>query len=377
LLKILNDTQFVKVLFEHNEELASFDAEFQKLQIDKFDFSDQTPTSQSFVLVNKKAALETPLSKIIIQAKGSMQLPFLAFFTDPDSIKNDMIINIINAHPDLIVEVNNGVLNFESISCNSGIYEIDLEAVHDNIILTRVIEIEVSPGSIPTITTMGNLSFCEGDSLFLQSSPAVSYSWNNGSSEQSIYATSTGDYFVDVIDSLGCTQRSDAVHVEVYPNPIIELGHDTLETSSPVSLDAGVGFIEYLWSTGATTRLIKASDSGWYYVTVTDKHDCTAFDSIYVSLITNTTTPYGDRSINIYPNPNNGSFTISSDEWPSGPIEIKIFNTLGEMVAQESGNRDGNKFEKEIVVENLSTGVYIVWVETGKRRFIDRILVCR
>ncbi len=72
-------------------------------------------------------------------------------------------------------------------------------------------------------------------------------------------------------------------HIVIVPAPIVDLGPDRIICpGQTITLDAGPGFLSYLWSTGATTRTITVSVAGTYSVTVT-KGGCTASDSVNVS----------------------------------------------------------------------------------------------
>jgi hypothetical protein len=64
------------------------------------------------------------------------------------------------------------------------------------------------------------------------------------------------------------------------------LKNDSLEIckGSSVELEAGAFFDNYLWSTGETTRLIKACKSGKYKVTASTNYDCELSDSVYIKL---------------------------------------------------------------------------------------------
>jgi hypothetical protein len=58
-------------------------------------------------------------------------------------------------------------------------------------------------------------------------------------------------------------------------NPTITIsGENTLCSSGQVTLDAGVGFASYLWSTGETTQSIQAGSAGSYTVITTDNDGC-------------------------------------------------------------------------------------------------------
>ncbi|MEM6263240.1 MAG: PKD domain-containing protein [Bacteroidota bacterium] len=72
--------------------------------------------------------------------------------------------------------------------------------------------------------------------------------------------------------------------------PIVNLGPDTA-SCGPITLDAGnPGANSYLWSTNATTQTLQVSQSGIYWVDVTDGTGTTR-DSIFVTVLTPPTTP--------------------------------------------------------------------------------------
>ena len=71
----------------------------------------------------------------------------------------------------------------------------------------------------PTITVSGPLQFCQGGSVTLSSSEAISYLWNTGATTQSINVGSSGSFFVSTIDANGCSATSAAVNVTVNSLP--------------------------------------------------------------------------------------------------------------------------------------------------------------
>ncbi|MFN5335182.1 MAG: LamG-like jellyroll fold domain-containing protein, partial [Bacteroidota bacterium] len=100
------------------------------------------------------------------------------------------------------------------------------------------------------------------------------------------------DAFGGKMDDVGIWNRAlskDEVLTLFNSNCIIS-GFNALQDSTKLcgaiaTLDAGAGFSSYSWNTGATTRTISPTTSGFYKVTVTNASGCTASDSTYLSLV--------------------------------------------------------------------------------------------
>ncbi len=129
------------------------------------------------------------------------------------------------------------------------------------------------------ITASGSTTFCQGGDVTL-SAPIgyASYVWSTGETSRSIVVRTTGQYWVKVTDANGCSNNSDTITVNVFPNtlPIITVsGPTTFCEGGSVTLTAPAGFSAYLWSTGATTQSITVTESGSYTVTIADGNGCT------------------------------------------------------------------------------------------------------
>lgn len=72
-------------------------------------------------------------------------------------------------------------------------------------------------------------------------------------------------------------------NVEFYSLPEPNLGDDiTACSGETVVLDAGEGYINYLWTSGENTRWLEVTKNGNYQVWVTDIHNCVGTDDINV-----------------------------------------------------------------------------------------------
>lgn len=145
----------------------------------------------------------------------------------------------------------------------------------------------------PDVTVDGDLAFCDGSTVTLTSSPAVSYLWSNGETTQSITVGVTGTFSVTITDANGCVGTSDPVSTTVYDNPtptITADGPTIFCDGDSVVLTASAAEL-YLWSTGETTQSITVFTTGSYSVTVTDVNDCVGTSAPVQVTVNNNPTP--------------------------------------------------------------------------------------
>ncbi len=146
------------------------------------------------------------------------------------------------------------------------------------------VQITIDP--LPNVNLGTDLSLCQGETTVLDAgSGYVFYSWNNGMAHtQTINVQNTGEYFVRVRDDNGCENR-DTVQVDFHPHPLVDLGNDTVLCSNDLQLDAGPGYESYNWNDGLSFNpSLLVSESGQYYVDVSNSFNCHSFDTIDITL---------------------------------------------------------------------------------------------
>lgn len=115
---------------------------------------------------------------------------------------------------------------------------------------------------MPVILPFGPTSFCEGDSVVLQSSASTGNVWNTGATSQEITVYESGNYAVQVVQN-GCSSPiSPVVAVEVNavpPKPVISAnGPTSFCEGSSVTLQSSATSGN-LWSNGETSPSITIS----------------------------------------------------------------------------------------------------------------------
>src|ERR1051326_8844315 len=123
---------------------------------------------------------------------------------------------------------------------------------------------------------------CKDDSILLDAGvTGAMYSWSTGATTQTIFVLTSGSYYVDVIDSIGCF-ASDTIGVNIYNGTIhLNLGPDTTVCGC-ITLSAYIsGATSYQWSNGGIYAQTNICTTGVYWVTVSNGF-CIVSDTISI-----------------------------------------------------------------------------------------------
>ena len=167
---------------------------------------------------------------------------------------------------------NNGSTDSNLVVIQGGAYIVTITdicnfSLSDTIILTDFIsELSVDLGNDTTL--------CGGELKLLDVTQptAITYTWNDGSTNSSLAITSEGNYSVVITDL--CGQVEDSIFVNYIEPPVVDLGKDTTVCEGRVVvLDAYDENAEtYTWQDGSTLSDLIVEEAGVYKVIV--ENDC-------------------------------------------------------------------------------------------------------
>ncbi len=144
-------------------------------------------------------------------------------------------------------------------------------------------EVHVDIFESPELDLGADIEQCGGTVVLTAGDDTYTYEWSTNASTSSITVSISAEYTVVKTDPSTLCTSEDAVSVEINPLPVVSLGSDvTLCASCPLTLDAGAGFVTYLWHNETTNRTLEVGESGPYTVTVTDANGCEASSSVLV-----------------------------------------------------------------------------------------------
>lgn len=235
---------------------------------------------------------------------------------------------------------------------------------------STVITIGVSTNpSVSSITS--NSTTCATaipQSATLTASGASTYSWSTGAGSVStvVSPSVTTTYTVTGTNASGCSNTSQ-ITVTVNPLPTVNVITSnplicTQPTQQTATLTAS-GASTYSWNTGATSAVVAVSPSTTttYTVIGTDANGCQN-SSVFtqsVSVCSGVEEQIISNEFTVYPNPNNGSFSIHTS---TGGV-FEIYNQLGQVIFNFE-KQEG--IEETIKIDNLAEGVYYMYSNSAK-----------
>jgi gliding motility-associated-like protein len=141
---------------------------------------------------------------------------------------------------------------------------------------------------VPNPVYLGaDTSFCYGDSIMLNAGPGfLNYHWSTGAVDASVWVHAPGAYFVKVQSLNGCYSSDSLIIKNVYPLPVVKLDSENwLCEGSTRELNAGNGYLKYLWQDGTGSSAFVADTLGTYWVQVLDIHGCSIRDTAIINQI--------------------------------------------------------------------------------------------
>ncbi len=171
--------------------------------------------------------------------------------------------------------------------------------------------------------------------------------------------SSSGSYTINY--SIGGCKSSSVTTVGNTPNVSVVSSNSLICTGQTVTLTASGTATSYSWNTGGTTASIVVSPSVTTSYTVTGSDfGCTSAVSITqnVSACTGINEFELQNAINVYPNPNTGLFTLTTNKTAD---LVTITDLLGKVVLQIKPENTSVLID----VKSLNQGVYFVLVKEG------------
>ena len=82
-----------------------------------------------------------------------------------------------------------------------------------------------------------------------------------------------------------------------------------------------------------------------------------------------------NNEVTIYPNPNNGSFTLKMEFEEKDVVSIKLYNSINEVVYEENNVNTELNYSKRINLRSLSKGIYYLRIMGSETQSVSKIIL--
>lgn len=195
------------------------------------------------------------------------------------------------------------------------------------------------------------------------------------------YGYGAGTTVIDLTNYYNIISQSDTIQYFAF--------HDTLcmDTSVTFAAVSNLSITDYSWNFGDGSPVVHGqtvshsyTSAGNYTVIYYFQTNFCGVDSIvwninveYCNFLSINNSPTNESNyFNIFPNPSNGSFSVSINNLLSEKNELEIINILGQEVYKAKLQ---NYSSYEIEVGNLNDGVYLLLLKTDKRNYYNKIII--
>ena len=236
--------------------------------------------------------------------------------------------------------------------------------------ISDTMNITTSVAEKPTLECLTNTyDFCENTSITISESGGFnSVLWNDGLTINPRIFTQDYDGYILGLDTNSCVSDTCFITVTEQPNPA-----QAIITNNNTALSTAGGYESYQWYldgaliAGANDSVYIAMQNGNYQVEVFNSFGCSTFSSI----TTISTVDISEHTINgaIYPNPNNGTFTIETNQYN---VTLSLYSSLGKLISSTylSDSRIHN-------YRNLSAGAYFLLISDDLQVVCKKIVVLK
>ncbi len=285
--------------------------------------------------------------------------------------------NLLSQNPDLKVFEGKGggyyAVTISTRNWNGNIYYTKAGCT------SPMIPVTLTVNPTPTLTTNASTTtICSGKTVTLSAGGMNTYTWSTASTNTSIAVTpsTSSTYTLSAYSTLCNVTQTAAFNITVNQTPTVTLvaGATTI-CSSPGNIALSGSPSGGVYSgTSVSGNLLSIAASGTFnpvysYTNASTGCSNSASVTVIVSNCTGFNTASATTStINVYPNPNQGSFTI--DTYNTSEKTIEIVDVTGRVVLFEKATDESIK----INISDLANGLYQVRIKSENELHMIKVI---
>ncbi|MBS1637986.1 MAG: T9SS type A sorting domain-containing protein [Bacteroidetes bacterium] len=242
--------------------------------------------------------------------------------------------------------------------------------------------VSVTFSTLPILTLGPDTGVCQGSHIVLNSgNPTASHQWGKvgggfSATTQTVNITQPGTYYAVITSSLSttCVVR-DTVVVSSKATPAVSLVFNSpvllCHFDVPRTLNEGTPSGGTYFGAGVSGNTFNPATTGpgSYVITYnyTASNHCSnqASDTIKVKNCTGVEELSESATLNAYPNPNNGEFSVVVNAQQEIKATLKLMTIDGRVVYTDAIETSGGLYEKHISIKALADGIYYLRMESS------------
>lgn len=242
-------------------------------------------------------------------------------------------------------------------------------------------------GSFVSVNLGNDFGLCIGESAVLDAgSGASAYLWDDGTINQTLVINSAGTYSVQVADGGGCVDRDTITVTPLTPPSAGFTSPNTIPMLQNIQFtdNSGGNVVSWFWDFGdgstssAQNPMHQFQAIGSFNVclTVFDGNcETTTCRDVTVSAPVGVEDELFAQSVDVYPNPNNGAFSVSFDLPKALDLRVEMFSLTGQKMIDRELNAVRVMVE-DIDVNNNAKGMYFLRITSDKgNEMIRKVIV--
>lgn len=155
LMRVYDNTSFTKIPFDKS---ASYDSVVQKLTYNYINFNRGSATKEALVIMKKQAPIVNDAPELKMNRNDTLKIALSKFFSDPDSIQNDMTYEVNVSSFGISAKIVNNYLLLVPTRFWNGVASFTLRAQHDGVWRNTSASIKVESPNGPGLFAFPNPS---------------------------------------------------------------------------------------------------------------------------------------------------------------------------------------------------------------------------
>ncbi len=245
----------------------------------------------------------------------------------------------------------------------------------------RTTNITVTVISSPTVTvTPASASICPGDTTNLTANGANTYTWapatglsaTTGASVNAFPAATTTYTVTGTVG--GCTNTS-LVTVTVFPPaPVPTITQNVNILTCNPAATAYQWYLNSVIMPGEINQTLTITVTGSYTVVITDANGCTASSTAFMAIFTGVGEFHLDE-FSLFPNPNDGHFTLNIATGVIDNYTVEITNAIGQVIYSELLVNFSGKYSRQYDLTKFGAGVYMLTIRNSGNKSVKQVIV--